>query len=71
MHLSGRNGGTKSDESSQQRVIHLSLLSARDGRHDLVETTRRLAEQATNGQLVRFNLIFFKFHKKLQSTVTS
>jgi len=47
----GRNGGSKNGESSL-RVIHLSLLSARDGRQDLVSVARNLASQANNGQLV-------------------
>ena len=51
---SGRNGGSKNGESSSSlRVIHLSLLSARDGRQDLVSVARNLASQANSGQLVR------------------
>ena len=38
--------------SSNLREIHLSLLSARDGRQDLVTAARHLASLVSNGQLV-------------------
>jgi len=52
--LSSRNGKRNGGgDLSSLREIHLSLLSARDGRQDLVRTARHLAAQASSGQLVR------------------
>jgi hypothetical protein len=52
---SGRNGkkNGETNEVSSKRTIHLSLLSARDGRQDLVSVTRHFAQQASIGQLVK------------------
>lgn len=52
VQLSPRNGKKNGDMSSNLREIHLSLLSARDGRQDLVTAARHLASLVSNGQLV-------------------
>ena len=56
VQLSSRNGKKNGGEFSALREIHLSLLSARDGRQDLVRTARHLAAQASSGQLVSCSL---------------
>ena len=54
-----------SNEMSSYTTIHLSLLSARDGRQDLVSATRHLAQQASIGQLVIIQKVWLGTFSKM------